>query len=83
MTSMSTHTATAVIKTNHGPITVNLFGNHAPKTVANFIGLATGDKEWTDPATGEKRTDSLYAGTVFHRIIAGFIVRTSCPPNPP
>jgi peptidyl-prolyl cis-trans isomerase A (cyclophilin A) len=79
MTSMSTHTATAVINTNHGPITVNLFGNHAPKTVANFIGLATGDKEWTDPATGEKRTDSLYAGTVFHRIIAGFMIQGGDP----
>jgi peptidyl-prolyl cis-trans isomerase A (cyclophilin A) len=79
MAGMSTHTATAVITTNHGPISVNLYGNHAPKTVANFIGLATGEKEWIDPATGESRTDSLYAGTVFHRIIDGFMIQGGDP----
>ncbi|MDO9590229.1 MAG: peptidylprolyl isomerase, partial [Microcella sp.] len=50
---MTTHTAVATIHTNHGDIVVNLFGNHAPKTVSNFIGLATGAKEWKNPATGE------------------------------
>ncbi len=79
MTNMSIHTATAVITTNHGPITVKLFGNHAPKTVANFTGLATGEKEWTAPATGEKRNDSLYKGTIFHRIIAGFMIQGGDP----
>lgn len=79
MTNMSIHTATAVITTNHGPITVYLFGNHAPKTVENFTGLATGEKEWTDPATGEKRNDSLYTGTIFHRIIAGFMIQGGDP----
>ena len=41
----------AVLHTSAGDITVNLFGNHAPKTVSNFVGLATGEKEWTDPGT--------------------------------
>ncbi len=76
---MSIHTSTAVIATNHGSITVNLFGNHAPKTVANFVGLASGEKEWTDPATGETRHDSLYAGTIFHRIISGFMIQGGDP----
>ncbi|NBX23588.1 MAG: peptidylprolyl isomerase, partial [Microbacteriaceae bacterium] len=76
---MSIHTSIAVITTNHGPITVNLFGNHAPKTVANFIGLATGEKEWIDPATGDARHDSLYAGTIFHRIIDGFMIQGGDP----
>ena len=50
---MSLHTAVATIHTNKGDIRVNLFGNHAPKTVANFTGLATGTIEWTHPGTGK------------------------------
>ncbi|WP_353808166.1 peptidylprolyl isomerase [Agromyces sp. SYSU T00194] len=76
---MPQHTAVATITTNHGPITVDLYGNHAPKTVANFIGLATGEREWTDPASGQKRTDALYDGTVFHRIIPGFMIQGGDP----
>ena len=66
------HTAVATMKTNLGTIKLNLFGNHAPKTVANFTGLASGTKEWTHPATGKVSTDPLYDGVVFHRIIKQF-----------
>ena len=62
-----------------GDIKVNLFGNHAPKTVKNFVGLATGEIEWTDPATGEKTSRPLYDGTIFHRNIKGFMVQGGDP----
>jgi peptidyl-prolyl cis-trans isomerase A (cyclophilin A) len=73
------HTAVAAIKTNLGTINVNLFGNHAPKTVANFVGLATGTIEWTHPATGEKSTKPLYDGVIFHRIIKQFMLQAGDP----
>ncbi|BDZ64656.1 peptidylprolyl isomerase [Agromyces mangrovi Wang et al. 2018] len=76
---MPQHTAVATITTNHGPIQVELYGNHAPKTVDNFVGLATGAKEWTHPATGQKTTDPLYDGVVFHRIIPGFMIQGGDP----
>ena len=76
---MSIHTAVATLHTNHGDIVLNLFGNHAPKTVANFIGLATGTKEWTHPATGEKSTKPLYDGVIFHRIIKEFMLQGGDP----
>jgi len=53
--------------------------DHAPKTVQNFVGLATGAREWRDPKNGEPRTDPLYAGTVFHRVIPGFMVQGGDP----
>jgi len=73
------HTAVATIKTNLGTIKVDLYGNHAPKTVANFVGLATGTKEWTHPATGKVSTDPLYDGVVFHRIIKQFMLQGGDP----
>ena len=76
---MSTATQQAVLHTSAGDITVNLFGNHAPKTVANFVGLATGDKEWTHPATRQKSNDPLYNGTIFHRVIANFMIQGGDP----
>lgn len=76
---MSKHTAVATLHTNHGDIAVNLFGNHAPKTVKNFIGLATGEIEWTHPATGKKTSEPLYNGVVFHRIIPGFMIQGGDP----
>ena len=76
---MSKHTAVATINTSLGPIKVNLYGNHAPKTVKNFVGLATGEIEWTHPATGEKSNDPLYDGVVFHRIIPGFMIQGGDP----
>ena len=50
---MPQHTAVATLHTNYGDIVVNLFGDHAPKTVENFIGLSDGTKSWTHPATGK------------------------------
>jgi peptidyl-prolyl cis-trans isomerase A (cyclophilin A) len=72
-------TAVATLHTNHGPIEVELYGHHAPKTVKNFVGLATGEIEWTHPATGEKSTEPFYDGTVFHRIIPGFMLQGGDP----
>ena len=78
MTAIPTHKAT--IHTNQGDIVVNLFGNHAPKTVENFVGLATGERSWVDPATGEKKEGTpLYNGTVFHRIIRDFMIQGGDP----
>ena len=76
---MSVHTAVATIKTNKGDIVVNLFGNHAPKTVANFVGLASGTIEWTHPETGKVSTDKLYDGVIFHRIIKQFMLQGGDP----
>ena len=76
---MSSHTAVATITTNLGVIKVNLLGNHAPKTVDNFVGLATGTKEWTHPATGKVSTDKLYDGIIFHRIIKQFMLQGGDP----
>ncbi|KAB1655347.1 peptidylprolyl isomerase [Pseudoclavibacter chungangensis] len=76
---MSQATAIATITTNHGPIKLELYGNHAPKTVKTITGLATGELEWTDPATGEKRNDPFYDGVVFHRIIPGFMLQGGDP----
>jgi peptidyl-prolyl cis-trans isomerase A (cyclophilin A) len=72
-------TAKATINTSLGDIVVNLFGNHAPKTVANFVGLATGEIEWTHPGTGEKTNAPLYNGTIFHRIIKDFMIQGGDP----
>ncbi len=76
---MPLHTAVATIHTNHGDIRINLFGNHAPLTVENFVGLATGGKEWTNPKNGQKSTDPLYDGVVFHRIIKDFMLQGGDP----
>ena len=70
---------TAVLHTNHGDITINLFGDHAPKTVANFVGLATGTKEYADPETGRQTTGKFYDGLIFHRIIEGFMIQGGDP----
>ncbi len=69
----------ATLHTSAGDIRVELFPNHAPTTVANFTGLADGTKPWKDPATGAQRTDSLYAGTQFHRVIDGFMIQGGDP----
>lgn len=71
---------TAVIKTNLGTITVKLFKDKAPITVENFIGLATGKKEWKDPKTGKSmKGKSLYSGTIFHRVIPDFMIQGGDP----
>jgi peptidyl-prolyl cis-trans isomerase A (cyclophilin A) len=72
-------TAQATLHTNKGNIKIELFGAEAPQTVSNFIGLATGKKEWTDPETGETTTDPLYDGLTFHRVIPGFMIQGGDP----
>jgi len=72
-------TQTATLHTSVGDIRINLFGNHAPKTVRNFVELAQGSREWTHPETGAKTTDPLYNGTIFHRVISGFMIQGGDP----
>jgi peptidyl-prolyl cis-trans isomerase A (cyclophilin A) len=74
-----TDTLIATLHTNHGPIVVRLFPDHAPKTVRNFVELAEGGKQWTDPRTGSASTDRLYDGTVFHRVIPDFMIQGGDP----
>src|SRR6266496_4322109 len=69
----------ATLKTSMGDIVIQLFEDKAPKTVANFVGLASGTKEWTDPKTGEKVKRPLYNGTIFHRVIPGFMIQGGDP----
>lgn len=69
----------ATLKTNQGDIAIRLLPNHAPKTVKNFVELARGEREWTNPETGRKSTDKLYDGTVFHRVISGFMIQGGDP----
>jgi peptidyl-prolyl cis-trans isomerase A (cyclophilin A) len=77
--TMPAPTAVATLHTNHGDIKLNLYGNHAPKTVDNFVGLATGAKEWKHPGTGEVSTKPLYDGVIFHRIIKEFMLQGGDP----
>jgi peptidyl-prolyl cis-trans isomerase A (cyclophilin A) len=65
--------------TSDGKFTVKLFDAEAPNTVANFVGLAEGSKEWTDPRTGQKGKKPYYNGTVFHRVIDGFMIQGGDP----
>jgi peptidyl-prolyl cis-trans isomerase A (cyclophilin A) len=76
---MPTHTAVATLHTNHGDIVVNLYGDQAPRTVRNFVGLADGTGEWTDPRTGQPGEGPLYKDVVFHRIIPGFMIQGGDP----
>jgi peptidyl-prolyl cis-trans isomerase A (cyclophilin A) len=69
----------ATLSTTQGDIRLKLFPNHAPKTVANFVELAEGSREWTDPRTGSRTQDPLYNGTVFHRVIGGFMIQGGDP----
>jgi len=65
--------------TTEGNFSIQLFDDLAPKTVANFAGLAEGTIEWTDPRTGKKGKTPYYNGTVFHRVIAGFMIQGGDP----
>jgi peptidyl-prolyl cis-trans isomerase A (cyclophilin A) len=69
----------AVFNTTEGKITVRLFETEAPITVANFIALAEGAKEWTHPTTRAKSTSKLYDGTIFHRVIPDFMIQGGDP----
>jgi peptidyl-prolyl cis-trans isomerase A (cyclophilin A) len=71
--------STATIHTSKGAFTVRLMPEHAPKTVENFTGLATGSRGWTDPRDGESKSSPLYPGTIFHRVIPGFMVQAGDP----
>jgi peptidyl-prolyl cis-trans isomerase A (cyclophilin A) len=65
--------------TSEGRFTVRLFDEDAPRTVANFVELAEGTKEWTDPRTGQKAKRPLYDGLIFHRVISGFMIQGGDP----
>ena len=69
----------AILSTSKGDITLKLFPDHAPKTVENFVGLADGSRQWTDPRTGKPGQGSLYEGTIFHRVIQGFMLQGGDP----
>lgn len=69
----------ATLKTNRGDIVVQLFADHAPKTVQNFVGLVEGTQEWKDPKTGQASSERFYDGLIFHRVIEGFMIQGGCP----
>jgi peptidyl-prolyl cis-trans isomerase A (cyclophilin A) len=69
----------ATIKTSMGDVVLLLFEEKAPKTVGNFVGLATGAKEWTDPQTGQRVKRPLYNGSIFHRVIPDFMIQGGDP----
>jgi peptidyl-prolyl cis-trans isomerase A (cyclophilin A) len=69
----------ATLKTSLGDIKIRLFEEQAPKTVENFVGLATGTKEWTDPRSGQTVKRPLYSGTIFHRVIPNFMIQGGDP----
>jgi peptidyl-prolyl cis-trans isomerase A (cyclophilin A) len=70
----------ATFQTSMGTIVVQLLPEKAPVTVANFVGLAEGTKDWTDPRSGQKQTGKpLYDGTMFHRVIPDFMIQGGDP----
>ncbi|RCV49150.1 peptidylprolyl isomerase [Marinitenerispora sediminis] len=69
----------ARLNTNKGAIVVKLFPTEAPETVENFVGLAEGTKQWVDPRTGKPSSAKLYDGTIFHRVIKGFMLQGGDP----
>ncbi len=69
----------ALINTSEGAIVCRLFEKDAPKTVANFVELAEGKRDWTHPSTGKKSKERLYDGTVFHRVIPSFMIQGGDP----
>jgi peptidyl-prolyl cis-trans isomerase A (cyclophilin A) len=74
-----TNTLTANLRTNQGTVQVRLFPDQAPKTVQNFVELAEGSREWTDPKTRQPTADRLYDGTIFHRVIPRFMIQGGDP----
>jgi peptidyl-prolyl cis-trans isomerase A (cyclophilin A) len=72
-------TLTATLQTSQGRVVIRLFPDHAPKTVRNFVELAEGGKQWTDPSTGRATTSKLYDGTIFHRVIPDFMIQGGDP----
>ena len=70
---------TIIMRTSEGDIRINLFDDKAPNTVANFLGLATGEKQWIDPMSGQPSNEPFYNGLTFHRIIKDFMIQGGCP----
>jgi peptidyl-prolyl cis-trans isomerase A (cyclophilin A) len=69
----------AILHTNAGAIRIELLDNHAPKTVRNFVELADGSREYVDPRNGQPGTGPYYDGTIFHRVISGFMIQGGDP----
>ena len=76
---MTENQQSITLHTSEGDIEITLFPFHAPKTVKNFVGLATGEIEWRDPFSAEKKKTNFYDGLAFHRVIAGFMIQGGCP----
>jgi peptidyl-prolyl cis-trans isomerase A (cyclophilin A) len=74
-----TETLTATLRTNQGTVRIRLFPDHAPKTVRNFVELAEGSRDWTDPQTSRPVQARLYDGTIFHRVIPRFMIQGGDP----
>lgn len=72
-------TSTAILHTNHGDIRIDLFGNHAPKTVENFVGLAKGTADYRTPNASGANEGPFYDGAIFHRVIDGFMIQGGDP----
>ena len=79
MGCMSFKTSTAIMHTNHGDIKIDLFGNHAPKTVENFVTLADGTAPYKTPNASGTTDGPFYDGAVFHRVIDGFMIQGGDP----
>jgi peptidyl-prolyl cis-trans isomerase A (cyclophilin A) len=79
VTTSPIQTATATLHTNRGDIKIALFGNHAPKAVANFVGLAHGTKEYSAENASGGTSGPFYDGAVFHRVISGFMIQSGDP----
>lgn len=77
--TMAAQARTVIMETSKGTIEIDLYEKEAPVTVANFVGLATGQKEWTDPATGQKKKSHFYDGLTFHRVIPKFMIQGGDP----
>ena len=69
----------ATLRTSKGDIRVVLYPDTAPKTVENFVGLATGERAWTDPSSREQQQRPLYDGTIVHRVIPDFMIQAGDP----
>jgi peptidyl-prolyl cis-trans isomerase A (cyclophilin A) len=72
-------TLTATLNTSEGTIVLRLFPDHAPKTVSNFVELAEGTREWSDPQTRRSTRGKFYDGTIFHRVIPDFMIQGGDP----
>ena len=79
MAGVSIATQNATIRTNRGDIVVELFGNHAPETVQNIVGLADGSKDYSQANAKGEKTGPFYDGSIFHRVISGFMIQGGDP----